>query len=53
MKLTEAALLANIDHYESLVAKSKDDWEQHLQQLQYWMDELEKARENTLITHSN
>jgi len=40
--LGPAGIEANIAHYEALVAQSKDAWEQHLNQLQYWLDELEK-----------
>jgi hypothetical protein len=32
--LSRQAIVANIDHYESLVAESKDVWQQHLCQLQ-------------------
>lgn len=39
--LSRQGIQANIDHYESLVAKSKDAWEQHLEQLQYWIEQLE------------
>ena len=44
--LGPAGIQANIDHYEALVAKSKDAWEGHLEQLQYWLDELDKVSEH-------
>ena len=47
MPLTPAAILANIEHYEALVANAKDAWEQHLQQLQYWIEQLEEAQNET------
>jgi L-lactate utilization protein LutB len=40
--LSREAILANIDHYESLVNETKDIWQQHLCQLQYWLEQLEK-----------
>jgi hypothetical protein len=43
-KLSRAAIEANIEHYESLVSTAKDAWEQHLEQLQYWIEELEKVK---------
>ena len=43
--LGPAGILANIAHYESLVSKSKDAWEQHLQELQYWIDRLNALEE--------
>jgi hypothetical protein len=39
--LSKAGILANIDHYECRVKTAKDSWEQELQQLQYWLDQLE------------
>jgi len=41
-ELTEAAIRANISYYESLVQNSKDQWEQYLQQLQFWIEQLEE-----------
>ena len=52
-KLSIPAIEANINYYESLVKNAHDTWEQHLQQLQYWIDELEKTRENANTTHSS
>ena len=43
MKLSQAAILANIEHYENLVAKSYNEWEKHLQELAYWLDQLEEV----------
>jgi hypothetical protein len=39
--LSREGIEANIEHYEALVASAKDSWEQHVQQLQYWLDQLE------------
>jgi hypothetical protein len=39
--LSPAGIKANIEHYEALVAQSKDAWQQHVEQLQYWLDQLE------------
>ena len=44
LELNRAGILANIDHYESLVTKSKDAWEVHLAQLQYWLEKLEQTK---------
>lgn len=41
-KLSRAAIEANIEHYEALVANAKDSWEQYVQQLQYWLEQLEE-----------
>jgi hypothetical protein len=43
--LSRAGIESNICYYESLVSKSKDDREQHLQHLQHWIDELAKLKE--------
>lgn len=40
--LSIQAIIANISYYESLVKESNDIWQQHLAQLQYWKDQLEK-----------
>lgn len=37
-----AGIAANIDHYECRVQTAKDSWEQELQQLQYWLDQLDQ-----------
>ena len=42
--LYRAGILANIDHYESRVQTAKDCWEQELQSLQYWLDQLEQLQ---------
>jgi hypothetical protein len=42
--LSKAGILANIDHYECRVQTAKDSWEQELQQLQYWMEQLEQLQ---------
>jgi hypothetical protein len=42
--LSLAGISANIDHYESRVQTAKDCWEQELQQLQYWLDQLEQLQ---------
>jgi hypothetical protein len=39
--LSIQAIKANISYYESLVKESHDIWQQHLIQLQYWLDQLE------------
>lgn len=44
MELSQAAIEANIEHYEALVQNAHNEWEQHLQNLQYWMDQLERAQ---------
>jgi hypothetical protein len=44
-KLTTAAIIANIDHYECLVSDSKEVTQKLLCQLQYWLDRLEKQQE--------
>jgi hypothetical protein len=44
-KLSNEAIKANIDHYESLVSEAKENWQQHLCQLQYWLDQLEREYE--------
>jgi hypothetical protein len=41
-ELTEAGIRANISYYEALVQNSKDQWEQHLQVLQFWIEQLER-----------
>jgi len=43
--LSVEGIQANIDYYESLVAHAKDSWEQHLNTLQFWIDELEKSHD--------
>jgi hypothetical protein len=43
-QLSAAGIKANIDHYECRVQTAKDSWEQELQQLQYWLDQLEQLQ---------
>lgn len=45
-KLTRAAVEANIEHYETLVRNAHDQWEQHLQRLQYWLEQLELTEQS-------
>lgn len=45
MKLSRAAIEANINYYENLVQRAHNEWAQHLQNLQYWLEELEKQPE--------
>ena len=40
--LGKAGIEANISHYEARVYTAHNAWEQELQSLQYWMDELDK-----------
>ena len=47
--LSLAGISANIDHYESRVQTAKDCWEQELQQLQYWLDQLEQHQRTSDI----
>ena len=46
MELSQAAIEANISYYEALVQTAHNTWEQHLEQLQYWIEELEKVSEH-------
>jgi hypothetical protein len=39
--LSRAGILANIDHLESRVKTAQDSWQQELNELQYWLDQLE------------
>ena len=39
--LTPAGVQANISYYEALVQNSKEEWNQHLESLQFWLDQLE------------
>lgn len=39
--LSRAGILANIDHYECRVKSAHDNWERELQELQYWLDQLD------------
>jgi len=39
--LTPAGIQANISYYEALVQNSKEEWNQHLESLQFWLDQLE------------
>jgi hypothetical protein len=43
-QLGPAGIQANIAHYESRVQTAKDCWEQELQQLQYWLDQLDELQ---------
>jgi hypothetical protein len=45
-KLSNEAIKANIDYYESLVTESKELWQQHLCQLQYWLEQLGNVDEH-------
>jgi hypothetical protein len=51
--LSKPAIEANINYYEALVKTAHDTWEQNLQSLQYWLDQLEKADENSSSISSN
>ena len=42
--LSLAGIAANIDHYESRVQTANDSWQQELEQLQYWLDQLEQLQ---------
>ena len=50
MKLDPKPLLgpkgieANIEHYQVLIANTKDCCQQYVQQLQYWLDQLENTK---------
>jgi len=39
--LSQAGISANIAYYEALVQGSKEEWQQYLEHLQYWLDQLE------------
>jgi hypothetical protein len=42
--LGPAGIRANISYYESRVHSAHNCWEQELQSLQYWMDQLELTK---------
>lgn len=40
--LSRSGILANIDYYESRVKDAKDSWQTEINELQYWLDQLEQ-----------
>ena len=42
--LGPAGIQANITHYESRVQSAHNCWEQELQSLQYWLDQMEQLQ---------
>lgn len=40
--LSRAGILANIDHYECRARQAQDNWQTEINELQYWLDQLEK-----------
>lgn len=40
--LSRAGILANIDHLECRVQRAHDNWQKELNELQYWLDQLEQ-----------
>jgi hypothetical protein len=39
--LSRAGILANIDHLESRVQRAQDSWHSELNELQYWLEQLD------------
>lgn len=39
--LSRAGILANIDHLESRVQTAQDNWHSELNELQYWLEQLD------------
>jgi hypothetical protein len=39
--LSREGIAANIDHLESRVQRAHDNWQSELNELQYWLDQLE------------
>jgi hypothetical protein len=49
--LSRAGILANIDHYESRARQAKDNWQTEINELQYWLDQLEKLETHNEATN--
>jgi hypothetical protein len=45
--LSRAGILANIDHLECRVQKAHDNWQQELNELQRWLDQLDLLNKHT------
>lgn len=48
-QLGSSGIQANIAHYEARVQTAHDNWQQELNNLQYWLDQLDQveSKENT------
>lgn len=44
--LSRAGIMANIDHCESRVKSAHDNWQKEINELQYWLEQLENLEEN-------
>jgi hypothetical protein len=42
--LSAEGIQANINYYENLVAESYDTWQQYVNDLQYWLEQLEALK---------
>ena len=40
--LSRAGIAANIDHLECRVKQAHDNWQRELNELQYWLDQMDK-----------
>ncbi len=50
-QLGAAGIEANIAHLEARVKQSQDNWQQSVNELQYWQDELNKiAMSDSIVT---
>jgi len=45
-QMSRQGIEANISYYEARLHTAHDNWERELQNLQYWMDELDKVSEH-------
>jgi hypothetical protein len=48
-QLGPAGIEANIAHYEALVQNSHEDWQKHITQLQFWLDELQRTSDSVAL----
>ena len=45
--LSRAGILANIDHLECRVKNAQDNWQSQINELQYWLDQLDMLNKIT------
>jgi hypothetical protein len=48
-QLGPAGIQANISYYEALVQNSHEEWQQHLNELQFWLDELQRTSDSVAL----
>jgi hypothetical protein len=47
--LSKQGIEANIAHFEALVQNSHEEWQKHITELQFWLDELQRTSDSVSL----